>query len=593
MEDASEVNVADYMSTATGICLEFSGFTPSWVILQTFLFLVSTGIAVYDSYTDWEVVLNFQQVGFNNPLLPRSNHWLRAWYLFAAIGTFLTVISVLHDALNLLYTTCKTCKKRCCNSEVGKKQSYEMGIIIEEKSSADDDDDDDDDEEIDDPCKPCYRCGYNNTTRSEMLSAFTLWFQDVPMLTLAVLYAFSQTTCKTPESKDVTPFLLDIGISATVATAASIWRFLRSFARLHSTIAARADPKGCFKECYPDKGEVAYPPNTCAQICLIPFYFGLIMQFFAIVVAASVTTSIWFNYAQLKSAENFDDSLGIYRLSINPPDTLLFNISGTIIPPNGTYLNLEKIPSNNLNRDQDIFCLSEFEYRSTEFQIFFNVIQVIVVSDDGTFCKTNAGPDEQTNVCIPFYTYEDQVLYYASIDPISRETERFDDQCVVVRGTFNFFATPEADFSMDVTQHIDRTGFPENDEELVIFFPTANIHFEMSRILMAENRVYSGFYEFQDPADRTASIFCAFEYDYVEINGQVHFNYRDVHFLPSGTGCFCDSDTLCQQFHQDLVFGYMTAENTFVEYTHCSEIPRDKLIPYYDPLISVPCPCNN
>ena len=577
-----------YMSTATGLCLEFSGFTSSWVILQTFLFLVSTGIAVYDSYTDWEVVLNFQQVGFNNPLLPRSNHWLCAFYLFAAIGTFLTVISVLHDAFNLLYTTCKTCKKRCCNSEAKiKEESYEMDILWKERGT------NDVDKEIDDPCKPCYRCGHNNTTRSETLSAFTLWFQDVPMLTLAVLYAFSQTTCKTPESKDVTPFLLDIGISVSVATAASIWRFLRSFARLYSSIAVRADPKGCFKECYPKRGEAAYPPKTCAKICLIPFYFGLIMQFFAIVVAASVTTSIWFNYTQLKSAKNFDDSLGIYRLSINPPDTLLFNISDTIIPPNGTYLNLEKIPRNNLDRDQDIFCLSEFEYRSDEFQIFFNAIEVIVVSDDGTFCKTNAGPDEQTNFCIPFYTYKDQVLYYASIDPISREMEHFDDQCVVVSGTLNLFATPEADFSMDVTRHIDRTGFPENGEELVIFFPTANIHFEISRILMAENHEYSGVIEFQDPADATASIFCAFEYDYVEINGQVRFNYRDVHFLSSGTDCFCDSDTLCQQFHQDLVFGYVTAENTFIEYTHCSEIPRDKLVPYYDRSIPIPCPCNN
>ena len=583
MVDAREV--ADYMSTATGLCLEFSGFTPSWVILQTFLFLVSTGIAVYNTYTDWEVVLNFQQVGFNNPLLPRSIHWLRAWYLFAAIGTFLTVISVLHDALDLLYTTCKTCKKRCCNSEAKKKEeSYEMDLLGKIK---------DDDEEIDDPCKPCYRCGYNNTTRSETLSAFTLWFQDVPMMTLAVLYAFSQTTCKTPESKDVTPFLLDIGISVSVATAASIWRLLRSFARLYSSIAVRVDPKGCFKKCLPKKGEAAYPPKTCAQICLIPFYIGLLTQIFAIIAAASVTTSIWLNYALLKSGENFDDSLGIYRLSINPPDTLLFNISGTIIPPNGTFLNLEKIPRNNLDRDEDIFCLSEFEYRSDEFQIFFNAIEVIVVSDNGTFCKTNAGPDEQTNFCIPFYTYEDQVLYYASIDPISGETERFDEQCSVVRDTFNFFATPKADFSMDVTRHIDRTGFPENGEELVIFLPTANIHFEMSRILMAENREYLGVDQFQDPADATASIFCIFEYDYVEINGQVRFNYRDIHILPSGTGCFCDSDTICQQFYQDLVFGYVTAENIFVEYTHCSEIPRDKLVPFYDQSIPVPCPCNN
>ena len=588
MADAREVT--DYVSTTTGLCLQFSGFIPSWVVLQTFLFLISTGIAVYDSYTDWEVVLNFQQVGFNNPLLPRSNHWLRAWYLFAVIGTFLTVISVLHNALDLLYTTCERCKKRCCNSESRKKHgSYKLKKIGEKSGAKDNEEDIDDDEEIEAPCNPCYRCGCNNTTRSETLSAFTLWFQDVPMMTLAVLYAFSQTTCKTPEFKDVTPFLLDIGISVSVATVASIWRLLRSFARFFSSIIARTDLEKRIKKlkCLPKKGETVYPPDTRLQLCLIPFLFGLFMQFFAIVAAVSVTIRIWVSYSQLG---NFDDSLGIYRLSIDPQaSTVLFKISGNIIPPNGTFVNLEKIPRNDLEIiGQDIFCLSEFEYRSDEFQIFFNAIELIVVSDDGTFCKTHVGP-ELTNFCVPFYSY----LYYASINPTSGAIERFDDQCSVVKDVFNFFATPETDFSIDVTRHIDRTGFPENGEELVIFYPTVNMYFEMSRILMADNQEYSGYFEFKDPANATGSISCLFEYHYYGINGQVRFNYRDIYFLTSGTGCFCGITTLCQQFHQDLVFGYVTAENIFVEYTHCSEIPHDKLIPYYDPFIPVPCPCNN
>ena len=53
--------------------------------------------------------------------------------------------------------------------------------------------------EITDPLKWCFRKGWNSTTRNEALGAIILWFQDVPMLTMSVLYAFSQTSCKTPE----------------------------------------------------------------------------------------------------------------------------------------------------------------------------------------------------------------------------------------------------------------------------------------------------------------------------------------------------------------------------------------------------------
>ena len=100
MTEAQEIS--GYMSTATGLCLTLSDFSPSWVILQAAIFLVSAGLAVFDTYTDWGVVLTFREVGFNNPLLPPNVHWLRAWFLFASIGTVLTAISVFQDGLSLL-----------------------------------------------------------------------------------------------------------------------------------------------------------------------------------------------------------------------------------------------------------------------------------------------------------------------------------------------------------------------------------------------------------------------------------------------------------------------------------------------------------
>ena len=76
------------------------------------------------------------------------------------------------------------------------------------------------DDDISDPFKLCYHCGCNADTRSENLGCIALWFQDVPMFTIiiAVLYALSQTTCRVPDNRDVTPFLRDIAISATAAT---------------------------------------------------------------------------------------------------------------------------------------------------------------------------------------------------------------------------------------------------------------------------------------------------------------------------------------------------------------------------------------
>lgn len=71
-------------------------------------------------------------------------------------------------------------------------------------------------------------------------SFFSLWFQDVPMLTLAILYAFTQTTCKLPERRDVTGVLRDVGISATASgVIAASYRLLRSTVRLIISVCVR------------------------------------------------------------------------------------------------------------------------------------------------------------------------------------------------------------------------------------------------------------------------------------------------------------------------------------------------------------------
>ena len=601
MEEAREA--VGYMSTATGLCMEFSDFTPSWMTLQTFLFIISTGIAIFDTYTDWVVVLDFKEEGFKNPLLPHNSDWLYAWLVFASIGTFLTVVSFLHDGMSLLHDCRTCCNKRPNNSyDLGRCTAATNRMAMQMELEIDEDDD-----KIDDCYKCCYRCGWNSVTRTETLGALTLWFQDVPMLTLAILFAFSQTTCKTPEKRDVTPFLQDVGISIAVATAATLWRLLRSLVRLWRSIMVRINPKCCCCCCLPKKGDAAYPPDTCAQCCIVPYHLGLLMQCIAIALGAYGSYIIWANFAALKAGGNFDDSLGIYRISVYNDDYRLFNVSD-MIPVNGTsrgtFTNLELIPAEEylgaaaaaeLTVDPDIYCLSEFEYRSEKFQFFFNAIRVTVISDDGRFCATYSGPD-LPNYCIVFYTLENFVLYYASINPVTKEIERFDKQCSVIKYKFTTSATPKADFGIDVTRHINRTGYPENGEELVIYYPTGE-HVAVSAIFAEERKIYGDVLNI-------SNVFCSVIFFYNAFKSQINFNYNDFHLVPYWTGledepidyeCVCGPSPgpNCSMVHENLKYGYITADGRFKAYTNCYEIPKQKIVPKYDPeTIPVPCPCD-
>lgn len=57
------------------------------------------------------------------------------------------------------------------------------------------------------------------------------------------------------------------------------------------------------------------------------------------------------------------------------------------------------------------------------------------------------------------------------------ETERFDQLCVVVKDKLTYHAGPVLDLSMDVDRHINRTGFPQNDEPLIIYLLTVTFQY--------------------------------------------------------------------------------------------------------------------
>ena len=155
-----------------GLCLQWSVCFPSRpsvkLVIQSAVFLVSTGMAMFDVYTDWVVVLNFQEVGFNNPLLPKSLsvHWLRAWFFFVVIGTVLGVISMFQDTLSLLYSAFKLCTHYCkpmrSSGQPNELHNLPGENRLEEKLLPEDEKEEqekEEDDEIHDPCLPCYCCG--------------------------------------------------------------------------------------------------------------------------------------------------------------------------------------------------------------------------------------------------------------------------------------------------------------------------------------------------------------------------------------------------------------------------------------------------
>ena len=417
------------------------------------------------------------------------------------------------------------------------------------------------------------------------------------MLTIAVLYAFSQSSCKTPETKDVGPILRDIGISAIAAVLVTIWRTTRSFVRLYSSVGVRIKSEktpGCLKKCLPKKGDVVYPPDTRSQCCIFGFYCGLFMQIQAVTAAVSITLTIWMKFVILKS--NFDDSIGIYRYSLGDnPDVRLFNISGTILQPNDNFVNFEQISAEAFVHlgipDRDLFCLSEFEYRTKDSQIFFNTIQLVTVTLDGRFCAQVSSLNSNINTCgLFFYTFQNiKILYYASISPINGQIERFDTQCMVIEYFALFtsaYSGPQADLNINVARNIDRTGFPKNNEPTIIFYPSPfNIYIPVSTILSTATKAYTMQHTFDN-------FTCVVTFVYDIRSQRVNFNYIDVDPLESGD-CNCPPHAQnCGKFHQNLVYAYLSQDGRHaVPYTHCSEISPAKLVPYHDPHMPVLCPC--
>ena len=211
------------------------------------------------------------------------------------------------------------------------------------------------------------------------------------MLIIGITYAVYLWSCNVPGNRDITPVLREVTISAAVNTISTMWRYLRSSIQIcdRSKKSGDDDPKVLCPDHYP-----------C--VCCLPLLKCALKIEWTFITLGIVTTGF---LAKWTTEENQNFPVNIYR-----SDFRVLNISGTIIPPNGSYVYLEQISAQELNSSDDVFCLSEFEYRKEDYRIYYNFVQLLVISEDGYFCTTVKGLHYPPNLCSQFYNQS--VLYY-------------------------------------------------------------------------------------------------------------------------------------------------------------------------------------
>ena len=71
-------------------------------------------------------------------------------------------------------------------------------------------------------------------------------------------------------------------------------------------------------------------------------------------MAVGVTAGVWISYGILLQTSNYDNSLGIYRLSIHDLEYVRLLDISDILSSNGSFVHLEQIPNRELLFDSTI-----------------------------------------------------------------------------------------------------------------------------------------------------------------------------------------------------------------------------------------------
>lgn len=294
-------------------------------VVQAVLMFISLGIAIFDSYTDWNVWVGLNNYGFG--LLQAPDYIIYPWLAFTIMGTLLTVISFSVDVIDLV-------------------SRWNM-------------------------------CGFNSLTCAEVLSFFNLVLEDLPILALTCAYVLlRQLFCfgfdPTITGDAYRSEYRDLYISGVITCAAIIYRTVRSFYRVCYSCG-----RCCCKA--PDADQKLCPQDSCVRkCCIVPF--GL---FLCVLVLLSIAAVIGVGFAsyflspflgiEFSGNEVPGGYISYWNITHSPPVASNSSTIGDVrmLIEDG---HLSVTEAFHTRLDEATYCLAYFEFHSRE--IIFNVANI-------------------------------------------------------------------------------------------------------------------------------------------------------------------------------------------------------------------------
>ena len=181
-----------YINT-TGLGCAARVHTPYCLMCRIILFLLSVCLRSLDNFYHWKVWLTIQESGLDHPLLRIPDAWTKAWFVFTCIGTALAILYIANELSGV----------------ISFYRQYKEKITD------------------DITCLPCNAGGLNYITRTEILTLISVTLEDLPLLTLSLLFAAAQYSCNQPTPRENLSVLNAVFITSLSSLLHVGWSLLR------------------------------------------------------------------------------------------------------------------------------------------------------------------------------------------------------------------------------------------------------------------------------------------------------------------------------------------------------------------------------
>ena len=404
-----------YLKT-TGMACATCAHNSKCVALRVILFCLTLALRAFDCYTHWRVWLTIRDSGLEHPLLSIPTQWTKAWFAFTCIGTTSAGLYIVNEISGVIAFYREYRKKR-----------------------------------VTDLCVPCSAVGFNYVTRVEILSLVNISLEDLPLLTLSLVFAAAQYSCNSPTPSDNRSLLNAVFYSSLASLLQVVWcltRFLFHLlvracnrCKMRSKPSRSSSRSGSKNEKEPEEGEEMkrkmkekeleleetdskvrrrqlYPTKCCRMKCCVVFHSVALLVVCGLTICISVTAITLTKHEGVLSETFFDPDQQLSIYQTHPQQRLLLNVSNVIDSKNAGVCLREvfHLPTNGSN--DTTLCDIIFRYKNG--RIHFNYIEVI--AENGSNSSTIM--QESMERCSEYYT--GLFLGHITEDGV----KRFEDSCV-------------------------------------------------------------------------------------------------------------------------------------------------------------------